>query len=222
MQSSIDSSGVRLPVGECSVTIVTMYSPEDRTAKAIIRDTAVDLFGRDGVDAVPLRNVAEGAGVSQALIVKHFGSRDGLIEAADEHVLGMTEKLLHGVAHDAGGVVDPGTIGVSVARLLGTSDGGPYLAQLLTGDGERARRAFTRLVEFARQLVEQLAEDGMVTPGTDHGDLAVVLLVHDLSVLVLRKRVTEALGIDPLDGAGAERWARTTARLYAGQALTSR
>ncbi|WET78982.1 TetR/AcrR family transcriptional regulator [Amycolatopsis sp. QT-25] len=208
--------------GEYSVTIVTMYSPEDRTAKAIIRDTAVELFGRHGADAVPLRNVAVQAEVSQALIIKHYGSRDGLITAADEHVLGVTERLLHGVVIESGGDLGLDAIGAPLSRLLGTSSTGPYLAKLLTGEGTRSRHAFERLAEFARGLIEQLAEEGMVASGVDRDDLAVLLLVHDLSVLILRTRITEAFGVDPLDGAGAERLASITKELYSGKALTAR
>jgi AcrR family transcriptional regulator len=197
--------------------MVTMYSPEDRTAKAIIRDTAVELFGRDGVDAVPLRGIAAQSGVSQALIIKHFGSRDGLIAAADEHVLGVAERLLHGVAAQSD--LDPHAMGVSIARLLGGSPVAPYLAKLLTSDGERSRQAFDRLAEFARGLVDQLAEAGVVVPGVSRADLAAVLLVHDLSALLLRTRIVEAFGIDPIAGDGAERWARTTRSLYSGGAL---
>jgi AcrR family transcriptional regulator len=59
---------------------------EDRTARARIRDAAVHTFGTAGFDA-PVRAVAAAAGVSPALVIHHFGSKDGLRAACDEHVL---------------------------------------------------------------------------------------------------------------------------------------
>ncbi|WP_257478511.1 TetR/AcrR family transcriptional regulator [Acidipropionibacterium jensenii] len=196
-----------------------MYSPEDRTAKAIIRDAAIELFGHDGVEAVPLRAIADHAGVSQPLIIKHYGSRSGLIEAADEHALRIVEQLLHSVVIDSGGSFDSKATTDSVARLLADSPIGPYLSRLLTSHEDRARRAFGRLAEFARALVDRLAADGAIAPEVDRHQLAVVLLVHDLSVLVLRARIAEVLGADPLDRGGLESWSRTVKALYSGEAL---
>src|SRR5439155_20095474 len=59
----------------------------DLTTKARIRDTAMELFGREGVAASSLRGVARAAGVSPGLIVHHFGTKEGLIRAVDEAAL---------------------------------------------------------------------------------------------------------------------------------------
>jgi AcrR family transcriptional regulator len=59
---------------------------EDRTARAIIRDEALRLFAAHGPDAVTVRQIAAAAGVSPALVVHHFGSKEGLREAVDQHL----------------------------------------------------------------------------------------------------------------------------------------
>lgn len=210
-----------LRAGECTVTIVIMYSLGDRTAKAIIRDAAIELFGRDGFDTVSLRTIAGHSGVSQPLIIKHYGSRSGLINATDEHALSVVERLLHTVAIESGGAFNSEATTGSVAQLLAGSTIGPYLARLLTSNGDRARRAFKRLAEFSCGLIDQLADDEAIASDIDHRHLAVVLLVHDISVLVLRDRITEALGADPLDREGVAAWSRTVQALYSGEALTS-
>ena len=208
-------------LGDFIVIIVTMHSPEDRTAKAVIRDVAIELFGRNGVEAVPLRAIADLAGVSQPLIIKHYGSRSGLIEAADDHALRIVERLLRSVAINSAGNFNSEATPASVAGLLADSPIGPYLSHLLTSHEDRARRAFERLAEFARALVNRLAADGAIAPDLDRHHLAVVLLVHDLSVLVLRARISEVLGTDPLDRGGLEAWSRTVKTLYSGEALIS-
>ncbi|MCX7978277.1 MAG: TetR family transcriptional regulator, partial [Bdellovibrionaceae bacterium] len=55
---------------------------------------AVDLFGERGLDGVSLREVAERAGVNQALISYHFGGKEGLFFACIEDFnLGRIETL---------------------------------------------------------------------------------------------------------------------------------
>jgi AcrR family transcriptional regulator len=59
--------------------------PEDLTACARIRDAAVRRFGADGFGA-PVRAIASDSGVSPGLVLHHFGSKDALRAACDEHV----------------------------------------------------------------------------------------------------------------------------------------
>lgn len=69
-------------------------SSADRTAEARIRDVAVQLFGERGIRATTIRDVARVADVSPALVMHHFGSKEGLRAACDDWVLGqiVTEK----------------------------------------------------------------------------------------------------------------------------------
>ena len=58
---------------------------DDRTAVARIRDAAIDQWGQQGFN-VGLRSIAEAAGVSAALVIHHFGSKDGLRKACDDYI----------------------------------------------------------------------------------------------------------------------------------------
>ena len=49
----------------------------DRTAKARIRDAAIECYAFHGDDCTA-RMVAEKAGVSPGLVIHHFGSMEGL------------------------------------------------------------------------------------------------------------------------------------------------
>ncbi|CQD18123.1 transcriptional regulatory protein [Mycolicibacterium conceptionense] len=52
---------------------------------ARIRDAAIAQYGQHGF-SVGLRSIAEAAGVSAALVIHHFGSKEGLRKACDAHV----------------------------------------------------------------------------------------------------------------------------------------
>ena len=55
------------------------------TADARIRDAAIEQFGQHGFD-VGLRAIAKAAGVSAALVIHHFGSKEGLRTACDDYI----------------------------------------------------------------------------------------------------------------------------------------
>ena len=99
---------------------------DDRTARAIIRDEALRLFAARGPDAVTVRQIAAAAGVSPALVVHHFGSKEGLREVVDRHVLGLFEAMLGEMTADgAPDLYDP-----SASGLAGRGDGGSPAAGL--------------------------------------------------------------------------------------------
>src|ERR1700688_4862612 len=55
------------------------------TATARIRDAAIEQWGQHGFN-VGLRAIAETAGVSAALVIHHFGSKEGLRKACDDFI----------------------------------------------------------------------------------------------------------------------------------------
>lgn len=62
---------------------------------------------------------------------------------------------------------------------------------------------FARLHALSR---DGLAAAGLADAGEDTDVRAAVLLVNDLPMLILRERIDEVLGVDPLSEAGMRRW----------------
>lgn len=62
-------------------------SDEDLTAKARIRNTALDLYAQYGEERISLRAVASEAGVTLGLVQHHFKTKAGLREAVDQLVV---------------------------------------------------------------------------------------------------------------------------------------
>lgn len=185
--------------------------PDDRTARARIRDEALRLFADRGPDVVTVRDVAAEAGVSAALIIQHYGSKDGLREEVDEHVVRVFETMLaKAVEWSEADLIDqraaPTLAETVVANLPADSAVPAYLGRLLVTDAAVGSRVFRRLYEISHDTLARMAETGTASTGPDPDVRAAFLLVNDLAVLILRDRLSDVLGVDPLSAAGMRRW----------------
>ena len=193
--------------------------PDDRTARARIRDEALRLFAERGPDAVTLRDIASAAGVSPALLIRHYGSKDGLVEAVDNHVVATFETLLGEVTGQTatvglGEAAVPSMLDGIAAHLPPDSAIPAYLTRLLIAGGSVGSALFARLHEISKAALAAMAAAGVASPGADQDVRAAWLLVNDLAVLTLRARLTEVLGVDPLSQEGMKRWAGEVFAIY--------
>ncbi|WP_020660848.1 TetR/AcrR family transcriptional regulator [Amycolatopsis benzoatilytica] len=193
--------------------------PDDRTAKARIRDEALRLFGERGPDAVTIRDVAAAAAVSPALVIRHYGSKSGLREAVDEHVVRVFAAMLAKATASGGdGPFDPGAVpslAEAVAGALPVGSAVPgYLGWLLLGGGPAASALFGELYALSRDVLADMAAAGTADVGADPEVRAAFLLVNDLAVLILRDRLGEVLDVDPLSADGMRRWGAEVFAVY--------
>src|SRR5262245_10702732 len=65
----------------------TKTEPGSAAGREAIVAAALDLFGERGIERTSLRGAARAAAVSPALVVHHFGGREGLLAAVDEAAL---------------------------------------------------------------------------------------------------------------------------------------
>jgi AcrR family transcriptional regulator len=197
--------------------MMNMWSPEDdRTARARIRDEALRLFGERGPDAVTIRTIASAAGVSPALVVRHYASKDGLREAVDAYVSAVFEAMLAEVVGSTGFDQDRvPTLAEMVAARFSTDTAIPaYLGRLLVTEGPTGSTLFRRLYDVSRAALAQMTAAGLAREAPDPLVRAAVLLVNDLAVLILRDRLREVLGVDPLSGTGMRRWGAEVMSIY--------
>ncbi|MEO6084245.1 MAG: TetR family transcriptional regulator [Umezawaea sp.] len=173
-----------------------MRSVSDLTARARIRDAALGRFGVDGIAGTSVRAVAADAGVSPALVVHHFGSKDGLRQACDEYVL---------AAVDAGGEVD---LGALAEVLEAATPVRRYLARALLDGTGTASALFTQIVVRTEQWLAVGEAEGWVRPTEDPRARAVTYVSWLLAPLVLGDQVGRLLGGDPAETATAVRGAR--------------
>lgn len=198
-----------------------MSSPpdDDRTGRARIRDEALRLFAERGADAVTMRDIAGAAGVSPALVVRHYGSKAGLVAVVDDHVVATLERLLSETTSTAaddvlGPSAVPTLVDAMATYLPPDSPVPAYLARLLTRGGPVGSALFARLYGISRTALDAMVARGVADAGTDPAVRAAVLMANDLAVLILRPRLAEVLGVDPLTHGGMSRWATEVLAIY--------
>jgi len=164
---------------------------DDRTAKARIRDAAIECFAENGVDATTARKVAAAADVSPGLVMHHFESMKGLRVACDEYVA-ATIRQLKSDAMSTGPDLD------LLAALRGAKSGSlmGYLAAVLSEDSPAVAKLVDELVSDAEGYLEQGVASGMVLASPDPRGRAAVMLLWSLGALVLHRQVYRILGVD--------------------------
>lgn len=185
----------------------------DLTAKATIRNAALRLFSERGCDVVTVREIAADAGVSAALVLHHFGSKEGLRAAVDEYAQGAFEAVFGSVdgddLSDIEKAVSRGSIAEAVAR--GFPAGSPlpaYLRRLVLTNDPAAAVLFNRWYAATRTVLDSMTALGVAKPSSDPAIRAAFLLVNDLAMVLLRDQLAAATGADPLSSEGCARWAR--------------
>jgi TetR/AcrR family transcriptional regulator, regulator of cefoperazone and chloramphenicol sensitivity len=189
-----------------------MRSVDDMTAVARIRDAALERFPRDGFERTTVRAIAEDAGVSPALVVHHFGSKEGLRKACDAHVIGRI-RTVKGEAIEGDKLADPNAMSASLQMA------GPlmrYLSWALTSGSDAAARVFDDMIEEAVALAELAVEHGAMQASPDPRARAAVQLAMQFGALTMNDHVGRALGVDPLSAEGVMRIARASLELFSG------
>lgn len=134
-------------------------TPEQRRR---ILEVAIDVFGRLGNRGASLREIADRAGMSQAGILHHFGSKDGLLMA----VLADRDEAHGRLESVAGGVAE-------LRALLVQAQRNPGLTQLFTTIAAEAtdpeHPAHTFMVDRYRRTVGTFT--AAIEAGKHDGDL---------------------------------------------------
>ncbi|WP_144016692.1 TetR/AcrR family transcriptional regulator [Beutenbergia cavernae] len=164
----------------------TAAPPSDLTARARIRDGAIRLFGEHGF-GVGLRAIAQEAGVSVGLVAHHFGSKDGLREACDAHVLSALNE-----ARRAADVSGPS--GAMITQLAAVAEFAPlvaYVFRSVQAGGQLARDFVEHAAADAAAFLERSAASGLVRPSRDEVARARALTSQSIGSLALE------LALDP-------------------------
>lgn len=134
----------------------------DLTAAARIRDAAIEQFGEHGF-GVGLRAIAEAAGVSAALVIHHFGSKEGLRKACEDHI---AEKIRN-TKSEAIQSNDPATWFAQLAEIEDYAPLMAYLVRSMQTGGDLANMMWRRMIDNAEGYMEEGVRAGRIKPSRD-------------------------------------------------------
>jgi len=134
----------------------------DLTAAARIRDAAIAQFGQHGF-GVGLRAIAEAAGVSAALVIHHFGSKEGLRRACDDYV---AEEIRNSNS-EAIQSNDPATWLAQLAEIESYAALTAYVVRTLQAGGGLANILWHTMIDNAEDYLDEGVQAGTIKASRD-------------------------------------------------------
>jgi AcrR family transcriptional regulator len=187
----------------------------DLTAAAAIRIAAMELFAERGYAAVTIRQIASAAGVSPALVIHHYGSKEKLRAVLEERVAAFVESMLAELARAPAEGGSASAAELFANRLESEPAMAGYVRRLLIDGGPGGVALYGRLYQATRAGMQALEQAGVVRPARDAQVRDAFLLANDLAVLLLRPHISQVTGIDPLAKDGLVRWSAEVFDVYA-------
>ena len=187
-------------------------SSADLTARARIRDVALQLFAERGIAAASIRDIAEAAGVSSGLLRHHFGSKEGLRDACDEHAMArlavLREQMLRG-----GALADPTFIGAIHPEAMRLQ---AYLIRSMQDGSPTAALMFDRMVDVGEEWLA-----GTDIKSADPRAYSAVLVAMKMGMFLMTDQIGRAIGADLSVASGHSRMLRAAVEIF-GQPLLTR
>jgi AcrR family transcriptional regulator len=182
--------------------------PEDLTARARIRDAAMLHFGEHGFERATIRGIAETAGVSSGLVRHHFGSKQALREACDDHLSKAIGRLNDQVRADS-------TLGETNYVAAARAVVGPYQRYLARALAEgSAASLFDEMVRLTEEWFAAADSNRPDPPDVDRRSRAAVFTAMALSITVLHQHVSRGMGVDLFTPEGDLVLARVLVDIY--------
>lgn len=136
------------------------------------------LFAERGFAGVGLREIAAEAGVSLGLVRTHFGSKDGLRAAIDEHVLEEIKHLYATVLEHSGTEALGMAVEDALEWISRDRDALMYARMALMEKSPGSQALFDEILSIMRQFIDMNAKRGLLQPGVDR-EWAAIYLVFD-------------------------------------------
>lgn len=139
-----------------------MRSADDLTATARIRDAAIREFGEHGFQT-SVRAIASAAGVSPGLVIHHFGSKEGLRTACDDHIAEQIRSSKSESIRSS----DPATWLAQLAEIDGYAPLMAYLVRSMQSGGPLATALWRRMLDDVETYLDEAVRAGTVKPSRD-------------------------------------------------------
>ena len=184
-----------------SITSRTGAAFEDLTARARIRNAALQYFTEYGFDRATIRDIARAAGVSPGLVRHHFGAKDDLRRACDAYALQALHAYVERAMTDEG-LNDPKLIAEARDPLHPYQR---YLARALIDESEAAAEIFDEMVTMTEKLLQQIDKQRPDPPVADLRTRAALTVAMALGIPAFQAHISRSIGTDILSPEGDKR-----------------
>ncbi|MEU1209665.1 helix-turn-helix domain-containing protein [Nocardia sp. NPDC005825] len=159
---------------------------EDLTAKARIRNAAMDLFAQYGDSRVSLRAVAAEASVTLGLVQHHFKTKDGLRDAVDKLVVEYFAQAVASIPPTGTHAEVASARDEAVRNMLHANPAVVnYIRRSLLEPSETRIHLLDAVVELTRSEVAGLRAAGLASTDKPESDQIVAVLLRQFGELLL-------------------------------------
>jgi AcrR family transcriptional regulator len=187
----------------------------DLTAQARIRNSGLALFADRGVAATSIRDIAQHAGVSPGLIQHHFGTKDGLRDAINEHVLALATESFAELPEPGDPAELQHRLGDRIADFVRDNPTAlRYVARAIADRDDAALRLFDAFVAITRRQWDQLAGYGLLRPDADLEWASLHVVVLNLGTILFLEAIQRHLPTEFSEASQLARWNRASSDLF--------
>lgn len=174
---------------------------DDLTAKARIRNAALDLYAEFGEDRTSMRAVAAEAGVTVGLLVHHYKNKDGIRDAVEQLVVDHFAMAIAQAPNGGTAAEVAAARNAAVERMLATHPAVVNYMRRATLDPAGPRGTLLeRLTLLSRSEIAKLRDAGIASTDRRETSQTIGLMVRQLGHLFLQPMIDSMW--DQLEGPG--------------------
>ncbi len=191
---------------------------EERDLRADLLDAAVRLFSEHGFAKVSIREITDRAGGSVGLVRHYFGSKDDLIAATNDYVIGALQEAFDAIGDNL--EVTSGAMLIDRVQERTVNILGPrvsllfYLRRLLSEDPASANGIFKAYFQMLQANFNRLEAAGTLAPDANKVWLTFQLMFVQLGPVFLAEQIEAILGESPYEAGMIEARGREATRLF--------
>jgi AcrR family transcriptional regulator len=189
---------------------------DDLTARARIRQAALEQFAQHGYERTTIRGIAAAAAVSPGLVRHHFGSKEALRDAVDAHVMSEIRRVNDEILAGS----ERGDLAPAAFSQTALTPFQNYLVQALVDGSPTMARLFDQMIGLTEQWLEHADAGRKDEPMVDRRIRAAVLNAMAMGIPLLREHISRAVGTDMFSPEGFRLVALASLDIYSHALLT--
>jgi TetR/AcrR family transcriptional regulator, regulator of cefoperazone and chloramphenicol sensitivity len=160
---------------------------QDLTAKARIRNAALDLYASQGEDRTSMRAIAAAAGVTVGLLVHHYGTKDNIRDAVEELVVDYFHQAIDRAPADGTPARVAAARNAAVTEMLAANpEVVNYMRRALLDPAGPRGHLLERLTELSSTEVSQLRRTGQASVQRAESAQVIGVMIRQLGHLFLQ------------------------------------